>query len=333
MTLLEEINSLGIIKCGRSNFSIKKSLISDDLLDRIITATSRCRDNLTERIYWIMNEIEDYPYCIECGTQFKPRFYGLKSSYQNCKHLCSRKCISSNKEILALKRQTCLERYGVENYRNIEKVYETSMLNYGVEHFSKSKIVKQHTEESNLAKIGHRNYFQAESSKQKSKQTCIEKYGKEFYTQTEECKQKMKATCIERYGVPFAMQDPTFLEKAFKSGAKRKVFELPNGAIHFYQGYEDVALKLLLNEYAIEQITMDIKKVPVIKYDRNRHYYPDFFIASKNLIIEVKSNHTYQSQIFRNIQKANAAVELGFDFQFWICNAKQLKSKIQWRSL
>ena len=329
ISLKQEIIDNNIIRKGKSHFSIKKSLISEEMHENIKNATLKCRENLTERIYWILNDIVNYPHCAQCGYQFKPRFYGLKIAYQNA-IFCSNKCMSSNLEIIKTKKNTCENRYNDPNFRNPEKVRKTSLEKYGVEHFTQSPIVKLHVEEANLKAIGHKNYFQAETSKQKIRKTSLEKYGVEHYACLEECKQKMQTTSMSRYGVPFATQHPRILKKVLTSGLRKKPFTLPNGKIHYFQGYENVALELLLQEYDQSQIIMDILEIPIISYGRKR-YFPDFFIPLKNLIIEVKSNFTYQCQLDQNIQKANATINASFNFEFWICDSTKVKNKIQWR--
>ena len=283
ISLKQEIIDKNIIRKGKSHFSIKKSLISEEMHENIKNATLKCRENLTERIYWILNDIVNYPHCAQCGYQFKPRFYGLKIAYQNA-IFCSNKCMSSNLEIIKTKKNTCENRYNDPNFRNPEKIRKTSLEKYGVEHYA-----------------------------------CLE-----------ECKQKMQTTSMSRYGVPFATQHPRILKKVLTSGLRKKPFTLPNGKIHYFQGYENVALELLLQEYDQSQIIMDILEIPIISYGRKR-YFPDFFIPLKNLIIEVKSNFTYQCQLDQNIQKANATINASFNFEFWICDSTKVKNKIQWR--
>lgn len=52
-------------------------------------------------------------------------------------------------------------------------------------------------------------------------------------------------------------------------------------------------------------------------------YYPDIYIKSKNLIIEVKSVWTYKKNIVKNTIKALRTKESGFNFEFWIYNKKK----------
>jgi len=53
--------------------------------------------------------------------------------------------------------------------------------------------------------------------------------------------------------------------------------------------------------------------------DQKKHrYYPDFYIPSKNLIVEVKSKFTYEGNIQTNLLKMKACLDSGFDYRFMI---------------
>jgi hypothetical protein len=47
-------------------------------------------------------------------------------------------------------------------------------------------------------------------------------------------------------------------------------------------------------------------------------YYPDLYLKSKNLIIEVKSQYTYNIDLGKNLLKEKASLDLGINFQFMI---------------
>ena len=124
---------------------------------------------LKESYLRIKNNINEIPKCPICGNPSK--FYGIKSMIYASS--CGNKiCSSKLRQINS--RKTKLERYGDENYSNIEKQKQTKLERYGDENYSNIE---------------------------KSKQTCLERYGVTSYTKTSECKNKIKQTCLERYGV------------------------------------------------------------------------------------------------------------------------------------
>lgn len=102
-----------------------------------------------------------------------------------------------------------------------------------------------------------------------------------------------------------------------------KEYILPSGKLVKYQGYEHYAIDILLQTYKEEEI--DIHPNLIINYkleDKDRKHYPDIYIQKDNLIIEVKSNWTYnttyKSSDEKNIEKQKAAKEFGYRYEFWI---------------
>lgn len=87
------------------------------------------------------------------------------------------------------------------------------------------------------------------------------------------------------------------------------------------QGYENVAIDELLKTYNENDIELD--NIPKIPFD-NKWYFPDIFIPIKNLIIEVKSSYTYEKQLEKNLLKAKATIEFGYNYEIWICSNKTI---------
>jgi len=84
----------------------------------------------------------------------------------------------------------------------------------------------------------------------------------------------------------------------------------------------------LLTLYNEENIENDRKYIPNIKYklyNKQHYYYPDIYIKSENLIIEVKSIWTYKIDLIKNINKALAVRKVGYKFEFWIYDNKKFK--------
>lgn len=121
------------------------------------------------------------------------------------------------------------------------------------------------------------------------------------------------------------------IEKACKvHNYTYKKYIFPSGKSVNYQGYENVALDELCKIYREEDIENDRKHIPNVKYtlkNKLHYYYPDIYIKSKNLIIEVKSNYTYKQYLIRNIIKSLAVKKAGYNFEFWIYSDKA-KTKI-----
>lgn len=91
----------------------------------------------------------------------------------------------------------------------------------------------------------------------------------------------------------------------------RKPYKLGRRTVHL-QGYEPQALDLLLAQgFKPQQIaTTTAEGVPIIPYTfegKARTYRPDFFIEEQNLVIEVKSDYTWELQRKKNVAKLKAA--------------------------
>ena len=134
-------------------------------------------------------------------------------------------------------KQTRLERYGDENYRNDEKIKQTCLKKYGVDNPWKSKDVhdkiqqtminkygystplvdKEKMKAANLKKHGNANYNNREKAKQTllnnpeimkkhiehMRQTNLKKYGTENVYASEVIKERIMKTNLEKYGVPW----------------------------------------------------------------------------------------------------------------------------------
>jgi len=106
--------------------------------------------------------------CSECGKETK--FIDLGKGYHK---FCSYKCSSNSKEVKEKKKETCIEKYGVENP-------------------SQSEEIKEKIKETCLEKYGTENPSQNEGVKEKIKQTMLEKYGVEHPSQTQEFKESQR---------------------------------------------------------------------------------------------------------------------------------------------
>lgn len=127
------------------------------------------------------------------------------------------------------------------------------------------------------------------------------------------------------------LKTPDYKEESIckTTAYKYKKYIMPSGKIINYQGYENLALDELIKIYKEDDIENERHKVPTIVYIKNNkqyNYYPDIYIKSKNLIVEVKSDWTYKKQLIENILKALFVRKSGFNYEIWIY--KKDKQKI-----
>ena len=107
-------------------------------------------------------------------------------------------------------------------------------------------------------------------------------------------------------------------------------------AIDFYgrtvrvQGYEEFVLFDLVKDHDPDDILVSDE---IIKYINGPieyiggKYYPDIFIKSKNLIIEVKSSYTFNCDYSKNIEKMNGSIAAGYNFEFHILDKTKTLTK------
>ena len=75
-------------------------------------------ENLNEKIYWIKNNLNSYPRCPICGNEIKKWKGRNKGGYFK---FCSCKCAQADKNTRDKIKNTCLKKYGVDNYSKTEK--------------------------------------------------------------------------------------------------------------------------------------------------------------------------------------------------------------------
>lgn len=127
-------------------------------------------------------------YCEHCGVKISPPRTGYEKKY------CSRKC---SKEAGTWKnldidfeaarekaKQTCLERYGVDNPMKLDQFKE---------------------------KVKH---YDVGAAREKAKQTFLARYGVDNPMKLEHFRDKAKQTCLERYGVEHPMYDSNIAAKS-----------------------------------------------------------------------------------------------------------------------
>ncbi len=139
--------------------------------------------------------------------------------------------------------------------------------------------------------------------------------------------EKYRQTCTGKYGVENPMKDPVVFNKQQQQGFSTKPYTFPSGRIVTVQGFEPQALDMLLKEGVKEEDIFVGKDVPAIKYSwskKSRIYYPDIYVKSANMIVEVKSTFTYDKEVDKNHAKWEATKKQGFDFRSMIFDNKGL---------
>jgi hypothetical protein len=218
-----------------------------------------------------------------------PSFASGYTTYANAK--------ISQSEIPKLARKTCIDKYGVDNPFKSDKVKtkikETIKNEYGVEFISQSQSIKDQKEKTMMDKYGRPHNFAAH---------------KDFM--------------VAKYGVRHSAHLPQVAEILCNNRFKvRHKFILPSGKILELQGYERFGIAELLKEFEEDEIYHAKGDMPAILYNfkgKSHRYYPDFYIPKANLVIEVKSEYTYESDLEKNKAKFTAAKAKGLTHRLQI---------------
>lgn len=223
-------------------------------------------------------------------------------------------------------KSTKFEKFGDENYVNIEKIRTTKLELYGDENYNN----RDKAAETCMLIYGVPNQNMNEDIKQKSINTCLEKYGVTHTLKLDKCRpsehdrararETSKMTYLKLYGVEYPAQVPEIHAKMQSHRNTNKVFTFPSGKSFTVQGYEPIAIQELLDA-GYEEYDIQLKDRKAIKYifEGEHHYYhPDIIIPKENRIIEVKSKYWFNKEYDKNMAKQTACVEQGYNFEFKI---------------
>lgn len=138
----------------------------------------------------------------------------------------------------------------------------------------------------------------------KLRSTCITKYGNNYFMGTPKFLKMSADTLYKKFGVYHNSHVSEVLDKRWINTSHK--YRFPSNNIIRVQGYEPLCLdELLLSGYkeidiivGSTEIEKHIGKLTYITDDGKLHrYFPDIFIPSENLIIEVKSAYTLSKDI------------------------------------
>lgn len=135
--------------------------------------------SITEKVYWYLNDLTDFPKCTVCGKTVT-RFKGVsKGGYvEHCGCSCAQK-----------------------DEKTREKLNKTNLLRWGVKNPAQTAEIQKKMKATCKNRYGAENIFGSEIGKQKIKNTNLKKFGCENPQQNEQIKNKTKETLIQRYGI------------------------------------------------------------------------------------------------------------------------------------
>ena len=277
--------------------------------------TVACDDCGFERIITIQthNRRDDY-FCKNCIRKYMESPFSRADVREKIKKTKKERYGDENYNNNEKYKETCLKKYGADNAmkneKNIEKLKKTNQERYGGNSPTQNEGVLKKRETTYLKKYGFITNLMCEDTKEKIKETNLERYGVENVSQNKQIKKKKMNTCLKNYGVDNPLKDPDIFMKQQISGYKCKIYK----GVYYRGTYELDFLKKYSHIY-------DMINGKTIKYffdEKDRNYHPDFFIEKFNLIIEIKSDYTYNKEFDMNQAKRTATLENGYNFIFVI---------------
>ena len=228
--------------------------------------------------------------CIVCGKEFYVSKFCIKT-----RKYCSRDCMYSkgsprNKGIS----QTRLN-FDSKEWDNIkQKLKDTFLSKYGVEHNSQIEAVKESKKLNAIKKYGVDNPLKSPTVRKKQQSTLLERYGVDNISKLDSIKRKKINTMLSHYGVKYPYHNDQIYKKMRKAlGGKTKP----------------------------EQIVENFLKSANIQYvydypidDGNSIKRYDFYLPTFNLLIEFDGEywHSLDSAKKNDIAKNEIAKRKGY---------------------
>lgn len=252
--------------------------------------------------------------CVECTKQL----------IQNtCMVLYGTDNPSKNEDIKKKIRDTTKEHFGEEFAMRVEELkqrsIQTNISNHGGQHNLALPETREQADIAYVTKYGDR-FGHVKEHREKSQTTSMRLYGGKTYTISPVGRQNR----LERTGYEHPSQNPETFFKQQAASYLNKPYICPSGKIVFIQGYEGFALRdIFFHDIQEEDVKIgrEITSIPYEFEGKSRNYFPDIYIESLDLLIEIKSTWTYKKDYEKNIKKFQAAAQL-HNFVLWVYDPK-----------
>ena len=198
--------------------------------------------------------------------------YGVENPYQN-------------EEIKNKIKKTKLDKYGDEFCNNKEKVHQTNLKNLGVEMPFQSKEILNKCIETLKNKYGENihNPMDLEFVKNKIRNTCLERYGVDWITKTDWWVEKTKNTLLKHYGV-----DSYSKSKEWKEHIQSPEYQIHRKQQEYITKKKNKSFNISKEEILCYELIKE-KYNDVVHQFKDKKRYPfncDFYIPSLDLFIE-----------------------------------------------
>jgi len=171
-----------------------------DVYEQISAFTFGLELTFIERIWHWVNDFPNYFLC-KCGERTKFNRNWLDGYKKNC----SAKCAQSNVSTKEKRKNTTLEKWGVDNIAKLDSVKEkqakTNLDKWGTKSSFQNSEVRDKWKKTISDKWGVDHYFKTDEFKVQSKSFYLKKWGVDHPLKVEEIKERIKKTPLSRYGV------------------------------------------------------------------------------------------------------------------------------------
>lgn len=106
--------------------------------NELFNLTKKCRGTIRERLFWLRNNLTDYPVCNHCGKSLTSKQFKTNVKPNAYREFCSKSCARSTDDFKAKTKQNMLQKYGVDHAFKSNEVQakrkHTNLKKYGREH-------------------------------------------------------------------------------------------------------------------------------------------------------------------------------------------------------
>nr|DAU03992.1 MAG TPA: endonuclease-like protein [Caudoviricetes sp.] len=292
-----------------------------DVYDAIVQSSEY--EKFSDKAYCIIEGGEHR--CLQCNALIPFTWEKREHKY------CSRKCMAASEEWRRLYKESCIERYGVDNCLKSDEVQAkrkaTCVEKYGHENPFGSDIIKDKIKSTMLEKYGVTSPIQNEEIRHKTEETCIKRYGSSNPFGSALVQAKSRETMILKYGHAHALQVEELREKARQSSLRNWGTENPMSSPEVMHRslcgragvpYSDNPYSAVLKKYGISSNIEPTLIVPtkygelpkeIIEAQVNgtvtiellKKHYSDYRHAAYKLGIELDGNITIPHQMVCDI--------------------------------
>lgn len=312
MAYLQSLPYIEQVKFLVENFedNFPRMIKSIDYLNRYVNEQTKDLSDpfykMSTKLFWIFNGIKSWNDTrVQCKICHKPLKNKNIQLYQKAYPLyCCRKCQSSDPDVRAKYRQTCIKHFGVDHNMKTkeskEKRVKTWLKTLGVTHPSKSLDVIKKIKQTNLL----RHNVEWWNNREKIKQTVQKLYGVDYPFQNSEIQKKCQESQLKNNGHINPAHGKGAQEKIQKTMLERyNSIRAPQWKYIYNNETYDSSWEIYFAEYCKQHginITHNNKIFFTYIYNGKQYkYFPDF-IFNNTTFFEIKGDHFFKNKDINN---------------------------------